>query len=229
MRTVSTTQILRARPRRELRDVLRSPRLARALARPGDARHRARNARLLADLGNGARLNIGCGPNALDGWTNIDRGRTTMADVRLDLRGGLPLPGTALQFAYSEHVIEHMDRRVAKLWLTDLRNGARADGIVRIATPDLAFIVERYCHDWRDQAWLRGPEYGSIQGPAEMLNTALRAWGHVYVYDEDDLTRLCREAGFTRVSRCAWGESVAPELAGLETRVDSTLVVEARP
>ena len=36
-----------------------------------------------------------------------------------------------------------------------------------------------------------------------------------------------REAGFATIRRCGYGESTVSELAGLETRPDSMLVLEA--
>jgi predicted SAM-dependent methyltransferase len=59
-----------------------------------------------------------------------------------------------------------------------------------------------------------------------MMNVAFRWWGHQYLYDGEELERRVREAGFTTVRRCALRESTVPELAGLETRPDSRLVVE---
>ena len=42
-----------------------------------------------------------------------------------------------------------------------------------------------------------------------------------------ELERRMREAGFTEITRCAYGESAHAELRGLETRPDSMLILEA--
>ena len=60
-----------------------------------------------------------------------------------------------------------------------------------------------------------------------MLNTAFHAWGHRYLYDFDDLETRLRAAGFAEVKRCTIGDSDHTELANLETRLDSSLIVEA--
>jgi predicted SAM-dependent methyltransferase len=99
---------------------------------------------------------------------------------------------------------------------------------MRIAMPDLASLVDRYRGDWADQAWLRTGDYQVTSG-AQMLNLALREWGHRYVYDFEDLSTRLRSAGFTRLERVEWGKSSNPLLCGLETREDSMLVVEAAP
>lgn len=173
----------------------------------------------------GLKLHLGSGSVRLDGWINIDR--EARADLNLDLREGLPFPDGAARLLYNEHVIEHITvdeaRRCLKDWFRVLEPG----GVLRIATPDLAYVVERYQHDWRDQAWLRLPEYAFIQTRAEMMNVAFRWWDHQYLYDGEELERRVREVGFQTVRRCAFGESTVPELAGLETRPDSKLIMEA--
>jgi predicted SAM-dependent methyltransferase len=95
--------------------------------------------------------------------------------------------------------------------------------------PDLASLVDRYENGWRDQEWLKDPVYASIDTAANMLNYALRSWGHLYVYDFDDLQTRLLEAGFSKIERVGWGESEHEELRGLERRPDSLLVVEALP
>lgn len=213
--------------RRSFRDLVQSPRIMRARALPLDRIHRARNTFLLRSVANG-RLHVGCGATRFEGWLNIDRSRTRAVDIRLDLRGGLPAPVGSVQFAHSEHLIEHLDRDLARRCLIDLRAAVRDDGVVRIATPDLGYIVDRYRGDWQDQAWLADPSYHHIAGPAEMLNVSMRAWGHRHLYDEDDLTRLLHNAGFSCVDRCSWGTSEHEELRDREIRPDSTLILEAR-
>jgi hypothetical protein len=48
----------------------------------------------------------------------------------------------------------------------------------------------------------------------------MRAWGHRYVYDEEDLVAKLREAGFSPVERVEPGESSDPVLAGIERHGD---------
>jgi predicted SAM-dependent methyltransferase len=173
----------------------------------------------------GLKLHLGCGTVHLPGWVNIDI-ETSQADLTLDITRGLPLPDGSARLIYHEHVMEHITIDEAKTCLKDWFRLLEPGGVLRIATPDLAYVVERYSGDWRNQAWLRLPEYAFIQTRAEMLNTSLRWWGHQYLYDEEELRRRLREAGFETVRRCALGESPVDELARLETREDSLLILE---
>lgn len=173
----------------------------------------------------GNKLHLGSGTVRLEGWINIDL--ETKADLNLDLRRGLPFADGAARLVYNEHVIEHITVEEGRRCLADWFRVLEPGGVLRVATPDLAYVVERYQHDWKDQAWLQLPEYAFIRSRAEMMNVAFRWWGHQYLYDGEELERRLREAGFGTVRRCGYGESPVPELAGLETRPDSKLIMEA--
>jgi len=173
----------------------------------------------------GDKLHLGCGPNRFEGWVNIDRSGSP--DLRHDLRWGLPLPPHAVRFIYSEHVFEHLLLTDTIGLLNDCRTALEPGGVMRIAMPDLGYLVDRYKTDWKGQAWIQDPVYSDIDTAAHMLNHALRSWGHLYVYDAEDLTQRLLDAGFRDVTRRPWGDSPHAELKGLETREDSKLIVEA--
>ena len=170
------------------------------------------------------KLHLGCGTVRLDGWINIDL--ETRADLALDVRRPLPFKDGAARLIYHEHLMEHLTVEEGCAGLRDWFRLLGPGGVLRIATPDLAYVVERYGGDWRDQAWLRLPEYAFIRTRAEMINVSFRWWGHRYLYDGEELERRMRDAGFASVRRCALRQSAVPELAGLETRDDSKLIVE---
>ena len=193
-------------------------------------RRRARR-QLAARVPDGASVHLGCGSNHWPGWLNVDLSRSAKPDLMHDLRAGFPLPPGRIERVYSEHVFEHLELEDACRVFEDVRVGLMpSSGVMRIAMPDLDAVIDHYGSDrWDDQSWLRDPVYDYIDSPARMLNTALRAWGHKYLYGYPELELRLREAGFTRISRVAQGESDWSDLRGLETRPDSLLVVEARP
>ena len=174
----------------------------------------------------GLRLHLGSGTVRLDGWLNIDL-ETPQADLHCDIRRPLPFPSGSARLIYHEHVMEHITLDEALICLRDWHRLLEPGGVLRIATPDLTYLVERYGGDWRDQEWLRLPEYRFIQTRAQMMNVAFRWWGHQYLYDGEELEGHLAEAGFAPIRRCGYGVSAVPELAGLETRPDSQLILEA--
>ncbi|MBK8976972.1 MAG: methyltransferase domain-containing protein [Planctomycetes bacterium] len=177
-------------------------------------------------LRGAARLCLGCGDAPIAAWTNIDLGGG--ADVRLDLRQPLPVRSGSVELVYSEHVIEHLDRADGVRLLRECRRVLRPDGVLRIATPDLARLVACYRDDWTAQDWVHWRGHEWVDSAAVMLNQCFHGWGHRFLYDEAELARVLRDAGFVEVERCAIGESRDPALRGLETRADSHLVLEAR-
>lgn len=178
-----------------------------------------------------AKVHLGCGRNHFDGWVNIDVDRAVKPDVRIDLRGGFPAPSSSVHFIYSEHVFEHLTLDDGRRVFLDCYEALQDGGVMRIAMPDLRYIVERYLDGRLDldevpeAAGDRGFE--SIDSAAMLLNFALRSWGHLYLYDLEELSLRLAQAGFRQVVPRGLGESCHPELVGLEGRGQSRLVVEA--
>lgn len=174
------------------------------------------------------RLCLGSGHAPIPGWINVDF--EPPADILLDLRFPLPWPNMSVAAIYSEHLVEHVPLEDARSMFREWRRVIASDGVVRVATPDLARLIEDYRGDWRArQTWVTWPEYAYIDTPVHMINVAARNWGHQYLYDFEELALRLREAGFGEVRRFGIGESEEPALRALETRADSTLIVEARP
>lgn len=172
------------------------------------------------------KLHIGCGKVKLVGWINIDI--KPPADLMIDVVKGLPFEKSTVSFIYSEHFIEHLNYEEAKIFLKECYRILEKDGVLRIATPDLDNIVQKYSSDWWNQEWLKWPEYSWIKTKGMMLNQAFHGWEHKYLFNEEDLRNLLVEAGFTSIKRVEWGISNFVELKGLETRKDSKLIFEAR-
>lgn len=171
------------------------------------------------------KLNVGSGKVKLPGWVNIDI--EPGADLVIDVRKGLPFADSGVDFIYCEHFLEHLtfeeDAKVLKEFHRCLREG----GVVRIAMPDLDYIIQKYSTDWKNQDWLSWPEYEFIKTKGQMINVEFRYWGHEYLYNEEDLRNQLIRAGFRKIIRCDWNNSVYAELNNLETRKDSKLIMEA--
>jgi predicted SAM-dependent methyltransferase len=177
------------------------------------------------------KLHIGCGTVKMDGWINIDANiRPGVTDLQLDITKGLPYEDNSCSLIYHEHVLEHLPVEAAVNFLQECYRVLQTGGTMRIAMPSLEFVIEKYSsEDWRSgQDWLTWPEYQFIQTRAEMLNIALRWWGHQYLYDREELHRRLREAGFEKIKDVEWGISDLSELLNRETRKDSLLICEVQ-
>jgi predicted SAM-dependent methyltransferase len=143
-------------------------------------------------------------------------------EVHLDLRRPLPLPDASAEYAFGEHVIEHLPEAAGERLLGELHRVLRPGGVLRLTTPDLSRIIALY-EDRNDvigreqYARFLDRETGKRHTqPAQILNDYLRLWGHRYVYDEPDLRARLEAAGFVAVERLEPGRSGHAALRGVE-------------
>ena len=157
---------------------------------------------------NKRRLHVGCGPQLLEGWINIDNQPYKGVDAVVDIRNGVPYED--LDFIFAEHFIEHLSYDAAQKFLRDCRRALGPDGVLRLTTPNL---------DW---VWLTQYHPGQWQHPSEAvrdcfwMNKAFRGWGHQFLYNEQTLTECLHEAGFAAVEPVRYGESRHDALRGIE-------------
>lgn len=172
------------------------------------------------------KLNLGCGDVHLDGWVNIDLD-SDKADIRHDLAKPLPYDDNTVDFIYSEHFIEHLTLKQGLALLRECRRVLKPGGVVRVATPNLSYLLFRYFFFWKWQSWFKKYGYEWIGTNAEMVNVAFSTWGHQYLYNGKELARRLKEVGFVNVRRVKLRKSRYTELRKLETRKESRLIMEA--
>ena len=179
------------------------------------------------------KIHFGCGNIKFPGWLNTDIyyrdiNLTVEPDMYVDITKLLPFRTNSAKYLYSEHLIEHIEVEKISIFFKEAHRVLKKGGILRVATPDLNHIARKYLsRDWKRQDWLTWPEYRFIKTPAEMLNIALRWWGHKYLYDETELRRRLKESGFKKLKRVELGKSKHEGLENLESREDSKLIIEA--
>lgn len=176
------------------------------------------------------KLNIGCGTDYKDGWVNIDNNSDNnidKLDLNWDLRKPLPFKDGTVDFIFNEHFIEHLTVEEGQDVIKNLMRLLKVGGVLRIATPDLEVTIDKYLNlpVSKDPAITKFG-LGFIKTRAERINVGFRWWGHKWIYDYEELERRLREAGCENIKRCGLRKSKHPELRNLETRNESTLIVE---
>lgn len=171
------------------------------------------------------KLNVGCGKVKLPGWVNIDI--EPSADFVIDVRKGLPFEDYSLDFIYNEHFLEHLTFEEGEKVLREFYKCLKKGGVVRIAMPDLDWVIQQYNKDFKYQDWFPGPEYKFVETKGRAINVAFYWWGHKYLYNEEDLRNHLIKAGFQKIKRCEWNKSNYRELSNLETRKETRLIMEA--
>jgi predicted SAM-dependent methyltransferase len=95
--------------------------------------------------------------------------------------------------------------------------------------PDLEQVVDQYLHlPLSKDPTIKRFKLDYIKTRAERMNIAVREWGHKWLYDAEELKRRLQEAGCTHIKQCKLRESKHAELQGLETRDESSLIMEAK-
>lgn len=153
----------------------------------------------------GLKLNLGCGPNAREGWVNIDI--EGPCDVTLDLRRRLPFAKGGCDIVYSEHVLEHLDYpQPALRLLRSARRALKPGGIIHVGVPDAGAALEKYGSEGGPEKVARdGSEFwhpGWCKTGMDYINLLFRLeTRHKFAYDEETLTKLLRRAGFSGIRR----------------------------
>lgn len=140
-----------------------------------------------------------------------------------DLRRGIPAEDGSVDAVYHSHTLEHLDRSAVPGFFAEVRRVLRADGIHRIAVPDLGHLVQRYSahlalsliepdeHKNHDQfvadiieQMVRREASGTASQPPmrrKIENLLLgdarrRGETHQWMYDQVNLTHALKLAGF---------------------------------
>jgi predicted SAM-dependent methyltransferase len=188
------------------------------------------------------KLQLGSGNNILKSWLNTDLNPNKDVSY-LDVSKKMPFDEGSFDYVFSEHMIEHIDYQAGEMMFRECFRIMRPGGKIRIATPDLAVILglytsrktreqEAYVRDMTD-IWLKD---APCNHHTFVINNAVRAWGHKFIYDFETLGMALKRAGFTSIKRCKIGKSDDPHLNGIECREKNkskdisrieTLIVEA--
>ena len=159
------------------------------------------------------KLNLGSGKHPFEGWNNLD-----LVDhpgvIKHDLTKPLPYADNSVDFAFSEHFLEHITRPQGLKFLLEVKRVLKPGGVFRIVVPDLKLLCQNY---------VKG-DFSGIPGcwepktPAQMINEGMREWGHQFLYDSPELLLLATEAGYSSARFEGYTQSRYPELQNLELR-----------
>jgi predicted SAM-dependent methyltransferase len=142
------------------------------------------------------KLHIGCGRNYIPGWTNLDLFSSVKADVYADI-AALPFDRGSFDLVYASHVLEHTHRFAVVATLSHWRSLLNPGGILRLAVPDFAAVVQ-----WYNRTGNLDDVMGLLYGRQDMhLNR------HTVAFDENTLRRDLVRAGFETVRRWDWRET----------------------
>jgi len=173
------------------------------------------------------KLHLGCGGISFQGWVNVDLENSTKANLLWNLTDPFPLPDRCCSLIYSEHVMGHFTVEDGLKIFRESHRLRAPGGMLRVAMPSFEYCVESYVKDsWRPD-FDRWEELRGVKTRCEAVNVAMRWWGHLWLYDREELHRRLAEAGFRQIHDVEWGKSSVQELCNREIRVETLLIVEA--
>jgi predicted SAM-dependent methyltransferase len=149
------------------------------------------------------RLHLGCGDVDYPGFINIDaRPQAHVHHVQgIDRLDSFATGTVAL--VYSSHCLEHVPHRQVPDVLKEWHRVLKADGVLRLSVPDFDLLLQAYLDNDRDIQSLLKPLMGSQDYPFNF---------HYTCFNERELTRLLKQAGFCTVRRWAYGSDTYTSL-----------------
>jgi predicted SAM-dependent methyltransferase len=144
--------------------------------------------------GQKRKAQIGCGPNYLDGFINIDGNFQRKTDYLLDVRAGLPFPDDSIDFLYSCHMMEHLHVDETIQLLRECRRVLAPEGYLRLTLPDFAYIAAIISGEQVSDFPRR---FNSREGQA--INHLFCDGQHKYAFSRELIEELARDVGFSSV------------------------------
>lgn len=177
-------------------------------------RRRARQLR----RGEAMLVNVACGPHTPAGFLNLDLLSAAPGVVRWDCRRSIPVGDGAAAGVRAEQFFEHLEpREEVPAFLADVRRALRPGGVLRVIVPDAGRYLEAYCRaDLSGFRELDVPDPFPADLPTRMdvVNHVFHQWHeHRWAYDFETLALRLHSAGFARVERTAFRQSLDERLA----------------
>lgn len=146
----------------------------------------------VAPICEGVRLNMGCGPFPMEGFTNIDQFSGVNPDLCCDVTK-LPYEPATVSEIYAGHILEHFrfdeGQKVLRYWLMLLKPG----GMISISVPDFDFLVKEYAAEMTPERLI---EFNDTY-----IYSYVQPSPHQYAYSAALLEKVMTEAGFVDVKR----------------------------
>ena len=170
-------------------------------------------------------LHIGCGPNVLSDFENVDFYNFKIFNSLIighDLRFPLPFKDSVFDGALSEHTLEHLYPKDAAHLLKEIRRTLRKGSVLRIIVPNLKMYVNFYNGDCPN------PIFKKFDSGCEAIWSLTQNWSHLSCWDSEMLISQLLAAGFTSASEVSYRQGLNPKLLlDLESRKWESLYVEA--
>ena len=144
----------------------------------------------------------------------------------------LPISDSSVDVLYSSHMIEHLDREEAILFLRECQRILKSEGILRLAVPDLKKLVKQYLQDDDADAFVAGTLLAQSRPRGLSKRISMMLVGprnHLWMYDGLSLSKFLRSQGLRDPAVMGPGETTIgdAQALNLSERSSESVYVEA--
>lgn len=169
-------------------------------------------------------VNLGCGPDGIRGWDNLDWGLLPLVSkfgfiqklliksgflerkyllnwpkIRLlDIRGRLPYNNGSVDQIYCSHVLEHFEKWQTINLLKEMRRILRRGGIARVVVPDLSKVIKIYNKDGAESFCRVLWGFDKDIKPNNLIKSLQRKFirSHQWMYNKKSFEEVIKISGF---------------------------------
>ena len=146
-------------------------------------------------------LNIGCGPNTIPDFVNLDYSWSPKIDVCWDLnKNWLPFSDKYFRGIFSEHCFEHISFDNFIKNMKEIYRILETDGILRLIMPDGELYFSIYENRKKGINDKMPYEDGYIS-PMHRINGIFRNHGHQFIYDFETVNIILKDIGFKSITK----------------------------
>jgi predicted SAM-dependent methyltransferase len=170
------------------------------------------------------KLNLGAGARrGKNGWLTVDR---RGADLCWDLSKGIPLPNDSVSELYHSHLLEHIEPSAINTFLVECRRVLRVGGKMNVCVPDIEYYLKLYQsgnNNYTADPVVHTPSFFSTGSSVDIVNYIAYMNGqHRFMFDEECLVNIVRQAGFSNVRIRSFEHLLDPD-----SRKEASLFLEA--
>jgi predicted SAM-dependent methyltransferase len=194
------------------------------------------------------KLNLGCGPSGINGWTNYDYGvlpllskfpqvrhlicnlgllpknyDVTWPEIELvDIKNKFPANDNSIDYIYCSQVLEHFNEYESKDILKESHRVLKKGGIIRVSVPDIAAMLKLYEKN-KDPRETNITWWGYEKDipPANIIAKLSKFFirDHQWHYDKNSMKKLLKNCGFKKVTVKSFRKGNVPDLAKVELEI----------
>lgn len=136
-----------------------------------------------------------------------------------DATKGLPLKNDCCDVVYSSHMLEHLNKSEADVFVKEAYRVLGSNGVIRIAVPDIQKHVQEYTQKGDADAFMQNMHV-SVAPPVSIIQKIIFLLSgvrhHLWMYDGRSLAALLAKHGFCNIEVLPPGTTKIPDPGALD-------------